>query len=88
MTKQDIQFQIDQLRKDKMIYALESIATSAAAVLVMFGLIMVSHRNEYSGIVIIIAILYWAYVMMTNFFRLLRIRKLEKLLLGENHEKS
>jgi hypothetical protein len=34
MNKLDLQFQIDQLRKDKIIYALEATATSATALVV------------------------------------------------------
>lgn len=84
MNKQDLQFQIDQLRKDKMIYALEAIATSVTAIFGFF--IFGNYFNAYSDYIIIAAYLvvgYWAYCMIGNLFRLIKIRNLEKII----HEK-
>ena len=79
MTKQDIQFQIDQLRKDKIIYAVEATATSVTALVAIFAFVIVNMVYE-AGYISLIAILYWAFVMITNGIRLRKIRKLELLL--------
>lgn len=86
MNKQDLQFQIDQLRKDKMIYALEAIATSVTAI---FGFIIFGNSfNTYSDYFLISAYLvvgYWAYCMLGNLFRLIKIKNLEKII-QEKHD--
>ena len=84
MSRTDIQFQIDQLRKDKIIYALESIATTISSVFAIF--VAGTFNLDSSIYVLIIAVLgvggigYWFYAMVGNFFRLRQIRKLESLL--------
>ena len=84
MSRTDIQFQIDQLRKDKIIYALESIATTISLVFAIF--VAGTFNLDSSIYVLIIAVLgvggigYWFYAMVGNFFRLRQIRKLESLL--------
>lgn len=84
ISRTDIQFQIDQLRKDKIIYALESIATTISSVFVIF--VAGTFNLDSSIYVLIIAVLgiggigYWFYAMVGNFFRLRKIRKLESLL--------
>jgi hypothetical protein len=82
MNKDDIRFEIDQLRKDKMIYALESIAVSMAMFLLSS---FVSFVFPYlSGFVligaIILAVGYWLFTAIGNTKRLVKIRKLERIL--------
>lgn len=79
MQKQDLQFQIDQLRKDKIIYAVEATATSVTAIIAIF----ISMNWRYGTYLILAAplsILYWLYVMVSNFFRLQKIKQLESQL--------
>jgi hypothetical protein len=73
------QFRIDQLRKDKIIYALESIAFT----LIMLFLYIV--LNNFFEISIWVAVLlfalplmYFAYMCFGNTMRFLKILKLEK----------
>lgn len=73
------QFEIDQLRKDKIIYATEAMATSVTGLVVIFAL-GPSGLMDYSGFVALGVILYWAYAMLTNLFRLRKIRRLESQL--------
>lgn len=73
------QFQIDQLRKDKIIYATEAVATSTTALVMIFAM-GTSGLINYIEFVAIFAFLYWAYAMLTNFFRLRKIKKLESQL--------
>ena len=85
MSKQDLQFQIDQLRKDKMIYVLESIATSIVAVISAFLLSTISWVTNGIIVFIVLALsfIYWLYTMVGNFWRLQQIKKLEKQLREE-----
>lgn len=78
MNKQDLQFQIDQLRKDKIIYATESTATSVTAIVVLF--ILPDYFRNISIFVIYFVVSYWLYVMIGNFFRLRKIRQFESML--------
>lgn len=85
MVKEDIKFQIDQLRKDKIIYATEATATNVICLLVYLFV-----RSELSGqassIVaigaIVIAVGYTIYMGVGNFKRLQKINSLEKKLLN------
>lgn len=81
MNKQDLQFQIDQLRKDKMIYALEAIATSVTATFGFF--IFGNFFNPYSDYIVVAAylvVVYWVYCMTGNLLRLIKIKNLEKIM--------
>lgn len=71
-----LQFQIDQLRKDKIIYATEAVATSTTAIVI----ILIMGKSNLTYCVGIFAVLYWVYAMLTNFFRLRKIRQLESQL--------
>lgn len=77
------QFEIDQLRKDKIIYAVEATATSVTALVTMFfvGLVdWIDNPNFIISIILGFAIIYWLYVMISNYFRLKKIRELESAL--------
>lgn len=80
MQKQDLQFQIDQLRKDKIIYAVEATATSVTAIIILGVLSYSSIFLDISQYVAYFAIAYWLYVMVSNFFRLQKIKQLESQL--------
>lgn len=74
MTKQDSQFQIDQLRKNKIIYATEAAATSVTAMVIIYLL------PSSSLLVGLFVVSYWLYCMIGNLFRLIKIRELESQL--------
>jgi hypothetical protein len=78
MKKEDLQFKIDQLRKDKMIYALESIALSALAFVAFFTLVSFPFGNSLVLLIFVIPFGYWIYMSVGNFNRLKEIKKLEK----------
>lgn len=82
MSKQDIQFQIDQLRKDKIIYAVEATATSATALVAIFLFFIFDSPNIKLVFMAsaTIAIGFWIFVMLGNFLRLKKIIKLEQTL--------
>lgn len=86
MTKEDIKFKIDQLRKDKMIFALEASALSLAAFLFLsfaFSFLPAVSQNVAYGIAIVVLalpILYTIYAFVTNFMRYKKIVELEKKL--------
>lgn len=76
------QFEIDQLRKDKIIYATEATATSTTAVATLF--IFANYLSSLSEIITyligLFALGFWLYAMVGNYFRLQKIRKLESKL--------
>jgi hypothetical protein len=78
MNKQDVQFEIDQLRKDKIIYAVESTSATLATMLLL------SYKIESSTIYGMVAILgalgYWVFTVYGNTRRLIKIKELEKKL--------
>jgi len=80
--KEDIKFQIDQLRKDKIIYAVESVACSMAIFLLISFLSVLD--PESSGFVVpaglIISIGYWLFTVYGNTVRFIKIKDLEKKL--------
>lgn len=80
MQKQDLQFQIDQLRKDKIIYATEATATSITAMIILAVLSFSSSFLDISKYIAYFAGGYWLYAMIGNFFRLLKIKRLESQL--------
>lgn len=75
MNKHDIEFQIDQLRKDKIIYATEATATSTTAIVVL--VIFSDYFRHISSLVGYFVLGYWLYAMIGNFFRLRKIKQLE-----------
>ncbi len=83
MASEEIKFTIDQLRKDKIIYAIEACATVLVCILVFF------FSNQYfplplkdyiNVLVVIIAVGYTIFMGIGNFIRLNKIHKLEKQL--------
>lgn len=84
-TKEDIKFEIDQLRKDKMIYALESIAASVAILMlaIFIGTLFPTVTTAYIvGAGFVLNLIYWLYVVYGNLKRFSRIKKLERILRG------
>ncbi len=80
--KEDLRFEIDQLRKDKMVYALDSIATSLAMFFLISFISLISYPNAQLIVIIgvIIAIGFWFTVVIGNIIRFRKIKKLEKAL--------
>lgn len=86
MKKSDIQFQIDQLRKDKIIYAIESCAISLIAIVILMGISAFVEGEMALMIVrfvIGLAVLYILYMGVGNLMRLKKIKQLEKQILTE-----
>ena len=82
MNKEELQFKIDQLRKDKIIYGVEAVATDLA---VMLAIYFVNYFElQYAPILIFILIFtgvgYTLFMGITNFNRLQKIKKLENKL--------
>lgn len=80
----NLQFEIDQLRKDKIIYAIESCATSLGAmVLLLLSTLLARTFPFLSNIAILFAVFsigYLVYMGVGNARRLMKIRELEKKL--------
>jgi hypothetical protein len=87
MKKSDVQFQIDQLRKDTIIYAIESCAISLIAIVILMG-ISAFVEGEMALLivrfVIGLAVLYILYMGVGNLMRLTKIKQLEKQILTES----
>lgn len=90
-SKDDIRFEVDQLRKDKVIYAVESSAMSLIALVlyfyvpVVFREILTEVRYQESitnwfGAVLFVTVAYWVYTAIGNMVRLRKIKALEKKL--------
>jgi arginine exporter protein ArgO len=84
MKPEEIKFTIDQLRKDKIIYAIEACAVNIACLL---GMVVAQLLPLPSGLLITVVtvipavgIIYTLYMGISNWRRLQRIRKLEKQL--------
>lgn len=83
MNQDTLKFQIDQLRKDKIIYGVEAGATAVTCLL-----ILIFSNTYFQGIfrdlintgVLIISIGYTTYMGIGNARRLARVKKLEKTL--------
>lgn len=81
MNKEEIKFTVDQLRKDKIIYATE---VSATAFTCMLGFWFSSVYFESPGkdwvntLLLFVGVGYTFYMGVGNYFRLKKIRKLEK----------
>jgi len=82
LTKEEIKFQVDQLRKDKLVYAAESAATSLVGLVLIFGLGMVLPTPIlYIRVVLVILVItlgYWLFMGIGNFKRLKKIKQLEE----------
>jgi len=81
--KDYIKFRIDQLRKDKMIYALESIALTFVIELSYFLLTVIFREKlsiKIAVVAMIIPVSYFMYMCIGNLIRCSKIKKLEKQL--------
>ncbi len=80
--KEDLRFEIDQLRKDKMVYALDSIATSLAMFFLITFLSLISYKNAQIVVLVgvILAVGFFIFVAIGNIIRFTKIKKLEKAL--------
>ena len=81
MTKEDKQFIIDQLRKDKIIYVTEACATVLVSILVFAfsqAYFQENLRNILSILSLCIGVGYTIFMGVGNFFRLQQIQKLER----------
>lgn len=89
----EIRFQIDQLRKDRMIFTLESVAVSMVALLILFALISGAFQlllgdlelgpdlaEKVLKVAMGVPFLYWVYAVISNILRLRKIKQLEKML--------
>lgn len=77
----DNQFTIDQLRKDKIIYAVESIAVSVNCIVVIFFAHMYANpyiRDLVTYGAVIMSMGYVLYMGYTNLKRLRKIQQLER----------
>lgn len=86
MKKSDVQFQIDQLRKDKIIYAIESCAISLIAIVTLLGISAFVEGEMALWIVrgvVGLAVFYILYMGVGNLMRLKKIKKLETQILTE-----
>lgn len=83
MKKEDIKFEIDQLRKDKMIYALESIALTFIIEVTYFLMTIIAGQSFTKSIALFFLLVplgYYIYMVAGNLSRLNKIKKLEKKL--------
>lgn len=81
-SKEDLRFQIDQLRKDKIIYAVEAIAVNTLCFVSIFigGSLIKGDVTIYLSLLALISIGYTFFMGVGNTFRLRKIKQLEKLL--------
>jgi hypothetical protein len=80
MTSQKVEFQIDQLRKDKIIYATESVAVSAVSLVVILGASLLLNDNLTFWVQVssmVMAVGYAVYMGVGNLRRLAKIKHLE-----------
>lgn len=84
MNNEDLKFKIDQLRKDKIIYGVEAVATNLAILLILIMLGFLALYTLFAKIVIIssvtVGVGYTIYMGIGNFYRLKKIKELEKKL--------
>lgn len=88
MAKADVQYQIDQLRKDKILYAVESAAVTLMVTLLVSSLgflgFMFPAVNQYAPMILQIllgsAVLFFLYMAVSNIVRCVKIIKLNKQL--------
>lgn len=92
MKKDQIRFEIDQLRKAKIVCTMESVAISILALLIFIGAPSVFPEiiNPYlpqslkimQGI-ILLPVVFWLFTLVGNVIRLKKILKLQKTLTGK-----
>lgn len=70
------EFQINSLRTDKIIYAVESVAFNTAAILAIIIAMYIGLPRIW---VLVIAVLALAYTLFMGFGNLVRLRKIKKL---------
>lgn len=83
MKNEELKFQISQLRLDKIIYAVESVAVNTVCIFVY-----IFSKENFIGplsslcqnIAIVLSMGYTLFMGITNFNRLQKINKLEKLI--------
>ena len=88
MAKADVQYQVDQLRKDKILYAVESAAVTLMVTLLVSSLgflgFMFPAVNQYAPMILQIllgsAVLFFLYMAVSNIVRCVKIIKLNKQL--------
>lgn len=94
-SKADLQFEIDQLRKEKMIYGIESLAVSVMALMVAVFLPELLYRmifsnptssanpdllNNIAPAAFGLAFVFFVFALVGNIVRCVKLSKLEKLL--------
>ena len=79
-SREELKFEIEQLRKDKMIYALESIALTFISELtyILITVIFDIQSTILAIIALVIPLGYYVFMVVGNFLRLRKIKKLEK----------
>lgn len=91
-SKEQLMFEIDQLRKDKILFAIESVAVSMTGLLVFIGApsVFPTIINPYDpkSLVILqfvvgIPLAYWFFALVTNMVRMYRVMRLQEKLLGK-----
>ncbi len=88
MTKSDLQFVLDQLRKDKIIYATEATAVNILCLLLMLTASVLLNATPLSqtlvfGGAILFAVSFTSYALVGNYQRLKQIKELETKLYAE-----
>ena len=81
--KEEIRFKIDQLRKDKMIYALESIAVTFIIELSYIFVLIITGKSFsvlFAILGLIVSVSYFLYMSYGNYKRFIEIKQLEKRL--------
>lgn len=90
MAQDLIRYRISQLRQDKIIYAVESVALTALSLLLYLSLpellpnIQAERLLALKKILVASSGLYWLYVVMGNTQRLLEIKRLERTIYGND----
>ena len=85
-TVEELRFEIDQLKKDKMALTLESIATTLAALLFLISISIYFPRQNvrtYYDLGFTIALGFWVLTVIINLGKFAKIRKLNTQLKGE-----
>lgn len=85
MKKDEIRFQIDQMRKDQLVWAMQAAAFNLGAfIFIAFGYSLVPIPTQVaitiSTVALVAAVLFTLYMGVVNFLRLRKIKLLEKKL--------
>jgi len=82
LAKEEVKFQVDQLRKDKLIWATQSAATSLVGLVLIFALGMILPTPIlYIRVVLailVIAVGCWLFMGISNLKRCKKIKQLER----------